>query len=111
MNLAKGVISRPWTNSDHMPFMLAGIPVLSLQATLDPEMLSSYHNAADTFDKVNIKYLSEASAVVSSLVFFVANSSDFEFQHKTAEETVKMLEKFGLDQKLKKQKEWPFSSN
>jgi hypothetical protein len=111
MNLTKGVISRPWTNSDHMPFMLAGIPVLSLQATLDPEMLSSYHNAADTFDKVNIKYLSEASAVVSSLVFSVANSSDFEFQHKTAEETAKMLKKFGLDQKLKKQKEWPFSSN
>jgi len=111
MNLAKGVISRPWTNSDHMPFMLAGIPVLSLQATLDPEMLSSYHNAADTFDKVNVKYLSEASAIVSSLVFVLANSSNFEFQHKSAEETAKMLEKFGLDEKLKKQKEWPFSVN
>jgi hypothetical protein len=71
-------------------------------------MLSSYHNAADTFDKVNIKYLSEAAAVVSSLVYFLANQSDFEFRHLTAEETADMLQKYGLDARLKQQKEWPF---
>lgn len=107
-DLSAGVISRPWTNSDHMPFLLKGIPTLSLQARLDEDMLASYHNTRDSFDKVNKKYLSEAAAVVSILIYELANRPDFQFPKKNEVEIISMLKSFGLDEKLKKQKEWPF---
>lgn len=110
-DLSAGVISRPWTNSDHMPFLLKGIPTLSLQARLDENMLASYHNTRDSFDKVNKKYLSEAAAVVSILIYELANRPDFQFSRKNEVEIISMLKSFGLDEKLKKQKEWPFPND
>jgi Zn-dependent M28 family amino/carboxypeptidase len=110
-DLKRGVISRPWTNSDHMPFMLQGIPTLSLTAHLDEDMGKYYHSAGDTFDKVNKKYLSEAAAVVAVLLTDLANEQSFSFPHKTAAQTAEMLKKFHLDEKLKRQKEWIFSKN
>jgi Iap family predicted aminopeptidase len=110
-NLEKGVISRPWTNSDHMPFMLAGIPTLSLQAHLDEEMVRYYHSAGDTFDKVNRKYLSDAAAVVSVLIQKLANERKFKFPHKSKDQVIEMLKNFKLDELLKHEKEWPFGSN
>ena len=74
-------------------------------------MVNSYHTAADTFDKVNKKYLSEAAAVVNCLLYTVSNQTEVEFSRKSPEETAEMLKKFGLDTRLKKQKEWPFSVN
>jgi Iap family predicted aminopeptidase len=109
-NLDKGVISRPWTNSDHMPFMLAGIPTLSLQAHLDDEMARYYHSAGDTFDKVNRKYLSEAAAVVSVVIQKLANDKAFKFPHKSEDQIIEMLKKFNLEEILKHEKEWPFGS-
>lgn len=110
-NLYQGVISRPWTNSDHMPFMFQGVPTLSLVAHLDPEMGRYYHSLGDTFDKVNIKYLSEAAAVVSILVYRLANDKKFNYSKKNPEQLKEMLKKFKLDDRLKRQKEWPFGSN
>jgi len=107
-NLTAGVANKPWTNSDHMPFLLAGIPVLSLQAMLDENMRNSYHNQRDSFDKVNKKYLSESAAVISILVHKLANRPDFQFRKRNENEMVEFLRTFGLDEKLKKQKEWPY---
>ena len=109
-NLPSGVANRPWTNSDHMPFMLAGIPVLSLQAKLDEAMLDSYHNQRDSFDKVNKKYLSESAAVISILVYELANRPDLQFHKRDKDEMAALFKSFGLDERLKKQKEWPYGN-
>jgi Iap family predicted aminopeptidase len=109
-NLPAGVANKPWTNSDHMPFMLAGIPVLSLQAKLDETMLDSYHNPQDSFDKVNKKYLSESAAVVSILVYELANRPELQFHKRDTAEMVALFKSFGLDERLKKQKEWPYGN-
>lgn len=109
-DLRKGAISRPWTNSDHMPFMLQGIPVITLQAHLDEEMGRYYHSAGDSFDKVNKKYLSEAAAVVSIMVRELANRRDFHFPSKNENQVVEILKKFHLDDRLKRQGEWIFQS-
>lgn len=110
-NLHEGVSSRPWTNSDHMPFMFRGIPIITLRAKLDENMLSSYHSQMDTFDKVNKKYLSEAAAVVSILAQKFANSEQFRFPRKTQQEMISLFKKYQLDERLKIQKEWPFQSD
>ncbi len=107
-NLDQGVISRPYTNSDHQPFMLAGIPTLSLRAHLDDDMVRYYHDYGDTFDKVNKQYLSEAAAVVTALIYRLANNQELKLRHYSENETISMLKNFKLDDRLKRQKEWPF---
>ena len=107
-DLSKGVVSFPYTNSDHVPFMLKGIPVFCLQAHLDDDMIKYYHDAGDTFDKVDKKYLSEASAVVSVVISELANNSELKIKNKTETETISVLKKYGLDKRLKRQHEWIF---
>ncbi|MGD9489164.1 MAG: M28 family peptidase [Calditrichaceae bacterium] len=104
--LKNGVISRPWTNSDHMPFLLKGIPVIGLQAHLDESMVKYYHSHGDSFDKVNKKYLSDAAAVVSILVKELANDSEIPLKRLTDTETANMLIKFDLYDRLERQGEW-----
>ncbi len=107
-DLTDGVTSRPWTNGDHMPFMLQGIPIITLNARLDENMSHTYHSQTDTFDKVNIKYLSDATAVMTILVQKLANRRDVAFSRKSREDMVNLFKKFGLEQKLKKQNQWPY---
>jgi len=109
-DLSDGVKSRPWTNSDNQPFMLHGIPTFGLMAHLDEESVKYYHSAGDSFDKVNKKYLSDAAAVVSVLVYELANNRELQFHRKSEDEVVEMLKTFHLDDRLKRQKEWPFGN-
>jgi hypothetical protein len=109
-DLSEGVTSRPWTNSDHMPFMLQGIPIITLNARLDEDIRHTYHSQSDTFDKVNGKYLSDAVAVMTLLVRKLVNTQQITFSRKSGEDMVKLFRKYGLDQKLKKQNLWPYQS-
>jgi Zn-dependent M28 family amino/carboxypeptidase len=107
-DMSRGVASRPWTNSDHQPFMLAGIPAITPLAHLPREMVETYHDFGDTFDLVNKRYLSEAAAVVAILVHELANNTGIPALRRTDEETRAWLIEHGLDERLKKQEEWPF---
>jgi Iap family predicted aminopeptidase len=108
LNMSKGVASRPWTNSDHMYFMFEGIPTFTLQAHLDKPMYEHYHDLADTFDKVNKEYLSEAAAAVGILAYELANADKSLFRKHTPEEISSMLKEHKLDERLKRQGEWVF---
>ncbi|MEJ2635334.1 MAG: M28 family peptidase [Calditrichia bacterium] len=109
-DLSRGVMNRPWTNSDNQPFMLEGIPTISLLGHLDDEMVKYYHTRADTYDKVNKEYLSDATAVVTVLLKELANDEQLPLKNKNSDEVVEMLKKYHLDKRLKHQKEWPFGN-
>ncbi len=106
-NLKDGVVSHPWTNSDHMHFIFEGIPSITTLGWMDESMYHHYHDFGDTFEKVNKKYISNSAGIVSILVFELANSS-FNFIRINREEVIELLKKNGLDKRLKKQKEWKF---
>ncbi len=108
LDLRESAVSVPGTNSDHEPFMLAGIPTFSINGRLDAEKVRYYHDLGDTFDKVNRKYLSEAAAVATILVNELANSTELKFARRTRKETADLLKKHKVDDRLKRQKEWPF---
>jgi Zn-dependent M28 family amino/carboxypeptidase len=110
-NLNAGVVNSPWTNSDHMPFMFAGVPTITLQAHLDETMHKYYHEAGDTFDKVNKKYLSEAAAVVTILTTELASNTTLDIKHRTDNEMIELFTKYGLDKRLKRQSEWIYSED
>jgi Zn-dependent M28 family amino/carboxypeptidase len=110
LHLSKGVINKPWTNSDHMPFMFSGIPIITLQAHLNDEMLESYHSQLDLFERVDKKYLSEAAAVVTILMYTLVNNREFNYQIREAGQMVNIFKKFGLENRLRKQNEWPYGA-
>jgi Iap family predicted aminopeptidase len=104
----KGVSSEPWINSDHSPMMMYGVPVFTFFGYLDKEMYWYYHDFADTFEKVNPRYLSDAAVIQGLFGLELANDKDFNFKRYTDKETAELLKKYKLDQKLKKQGEWKF---
>lgn len=106
--LTAGAANQPGTNSDHQAFMLKGIPTLSLQAHLDDDMGRYYHEKGDTFDKVSRRYLSDAAAVASVLVSELANQRTLKYERRSDTQTIELLKKHKLDDRLKKMKEWPF---
>lgn len=107
-DMSRGVINALWTNSDHQPFMLAGIPTITPLGHLDRETVTTYHDFGDTFDLVNKRYLSEASGVVSILAFELANRISVPVVRRTAAETAAYLRAGGLEQRLRRQGEWSF---
>lgn len=109
-DLKSGVISQPWTNSDHVPFLLQGIPCFTMMTHLDNEDVMFYHSGGDSFDKVRKKYLAEAAAVMSILAVELANQNEVAFKRLTAEQTKILLTKFKLDDRLKRQGEWIFDT-
>ena len=99
--------SVPWTNSDHQPFLVAGIPSISPYGSLEGSKARYYHDFADSFDKANGKGLCEAAAVVAVLVRELAGSG-LAFRRATKEEIIQLLRKHGVEERLKRQKEWPY---
>ncbi len=88
--------------------MLKGIPTLDMQAHLEDDMGRYYHEKGDTFDKVSKRYLSDAAAVASVLVSELANQRTLTFERRSDTQTIELLKKHKLDDRLKKMKEWPF---
>jgi Iap family predicted aminopeptidase len=105
-DLKQGVKSNPGTGSDHLHFMLAGIPTLFVSGHLDEIMYKYYHEAGDTWDKFNKKYLSQTVAVSSVLLHELANNSSLKHRNHTETEMVEMLKKFKMDEELKRSGEW-----
>jgi Iap family predicted aminopeptidase len=99
----------PWLGSDHVPFMLKGIPAFTPHSFLEEDRVRYYHDFGDTFDKVRKKSLADAAAVVSVLARDLANRPDLFPRHNTDAETAALFRKYNLDERLKRQKDWPFS--
>ncbi len=107
-DMSSGVINGIWTNSDHQPFMLAGIPTITPLGHLDRETVETYHDFGDTFELVNKRYLSETAGVVSVLAYELANRTSIPTLRRTPAETMDYLRKGNLEERLKRQGEWPF---
>jgi Zn-dependent M28 family amino/carboxypeptidase len=78
-------------NSDHTPFLLAGVPVLFLWPE-QAEYSIVHHLPADTFDKVNERNLNEDTAVVAATAYAIANSPTPFAPHLTSKQVENQLE-------------------
>jgi Iap family predicted aminopeptidase len=105
-DLKDGVKSNPGLGSDHVHFMMAGIPTLYVSGQLDEIMYKYYHEYADTWDKINKKYISQAVAVSTIMIYELANSVDMNHRNYSEKEMIDMLKSNKLDEPLKKSGEW-----
>ncbi len=109
-DLKWGVSNHAWTNSDHMPFMLGGVPTFNLMTEIEGDGAKYYHDFGDTFEKVNRKHLSEAAALMSILTIEMAARPTLPLRRRSEAQTIDMLRAAKLDVRLKKQGEWPFDA-
>lgn len=104
----KGIVNQPYLNTDHMYFMINGIPCINPITYIDEFKTSYYHDYTDTFEKVNKRYLSDAAAIMSVILYELANRKDLENLKLSPERTKSMLQKYNLENQLKKQGDWNY---
>lgn len=102
----KGVVDNPWTNSDHIFFMLEGIPAFNVWGHLDEPQYDYYHDFGDTYDKQNKRYLADAAAVISVIIYELANSPKTPQARMTKQQTIEFMRKHNLEEQLKRQGWW-----
>lgn len=105
-NWSKGVVDNPWTNSDHIFFMLQGIPSFNVWGHLDKPQYHWYHDFSDTFDKQNKRYLADAAGIISVITYELANNPDVPVSRMNKEETIEFMKKHNLIEQLKRQGWW-----
>ncbi len=103
-----GIVSVPWTNSDHQPFLLQGIPSFTMVGHLEKESVFHYHDFGDSFDKADRRALIDAAAIVSVLSYTLANNTSIDYRVRSVEERKAMFQGTGMEKRLRRQKEWPF---
>jgi Iap family predicted aminopeptidase len=107
---AKGVDNKPWLGSDHHPFILKGIPAITLNAPIKPEAVKFYHDFADTFDKVDRIDLAKSIGILTLLTYELANNETLELQQKTEKEVIELLRENKLEERMKRSNAWPFET-
>jgi hypothetical protein len=81
--------------SDHQPFLLAGVPTIYVQTSLPPETPLWYHNAADTFDKIELEAVRRTGAAVAAAVWGLADHPGRPLHFLGEAETQQLIQRLG----------------
>ncbi len=84
-------------HSDHQPFMLEGVPILSIHSNLDRSIYSCYHSDCDDFDLVNKDHITNTARFGTMMLYSVANAAVLPAKKMDSEKT----KQFMIDNKLK----------
>lgn len=93
--------NKPGLHSDHQPFMMEGLPIVSLSARLPHEAGRYYHTAGDTFDKVDLPSLCRAAAVAACTAWALAGLDGPPYPPKKPGEVAAMMREAGLEEALR----------
>ena len=91
-----------------MPFILTGIPSITLYAPIKEESSRFYHDFGDTFDKVDETTLSKSIAIISLLAYQLSNNHKLHLPRLNRDETIALLRKAKLENSLRESGYWPF---
>lgn len=84
-------------HSDHQPFMLEGVPILSMHSNLDPSIYACYHSDCDDFNLVNEDHLRNTARFGTMVLFGLANADKLPAAKMDSETT----KQFMIDNNLK----------
>jgi carboxypeptidase Q len=98
--------SRAGLHSDHQPFMLAGIPILSMQSNLDRSVYRCYHADCDDITLVNPDHIRNTTRFGTMALYSVANAATLPALVMSSEETRLFMVDKGLEENLKMQNDW-----
>ncbi len=92
--------NRSGLHSDHQPFMLEGVPILSVNSNLDPSIYGCYHSDCDDFDLVNEKHMTNTSRFGTMMLYVLANAETLPATKMDSETTKKFMIDNNLKEKL-----------
>ncbi|HWA34740.1 MAG TPA: M20/M25/M40 family metallo-hydrolase [Cyclobacteriaceae bacterium] len=84
-------------HSDHQPFMLEGVPILSMHSNLDRSIYRCYHSDCDDFNLVNEEHLVNTARFTTMALYALANAEKLPAQKMDSETT----KQFMIDNNLK----------
>ena len=92
--------------SDHQPFIMEGVPVVTVRSRQRPEAAGVSHTTADVRDVIDEEGIAASAAVSSALLWALANVQPFPFRHWSETETGEKLEALGVRDPLERAGEW-----
>lgn len=96
--------------SDHQPFMLEGVPIVSIGSRQRPEAAGVGHTTADTRDVIDERGIQRAAALAAALLWTLAQAPDLDvtidMAHWTEAQTGERLEALGVRDPLERAGEW-----
>ena len=98
--------NRAGLHSDHQPFMLEGIPIISLRSNLDRSIYRCYHADCDNFRLVNEDHIRNTTRFGSMILYHIANAEVLPAETLSSEETRSFMIAAGLRDNLKMQGDW-----
>ena len=98
--------SRAGLHSDHQPFMLAGVPIISVKSNLNPEIYKCYHADCDDFDLVDKEHITNTTRFATMMLYEIANADKLPAVKMNSEETRQFMIDNGLEENLKMQGDW-----
>ena len=78
-------------HSDHQPFMLQGIPILSMHANLDRSIYRCYHSDCDDFNLVNEEHLINTVRFGTMILYGLANADKLPARKMDSETTKRFM--------------------
>ena len=98
--------TRAGLHSDHQPFLLAGIPVVSMHSNLDRSIYRCYHADCDDFNLVNPDHIRNTTRFGTMTLYAIANAEKLPAAQMSSEETRQFMIEHKLEENLKMQGDW-----
>lgn len=92
--------NRSGLHSDHQPFMLEGVPILSVHSNLDRSIYGCYHSDCDDFNLVNEEHITNTSRFGTMMLYGLANAEVLPATKMDSETTKEFMIKNNLKEKL-----------
>jgi len=98
--------SRAGLHSDHQPFMLEGVPIVSLHSNMERSIYNCYHADCDDFGLVKKVDITNNVRFGTMILFSVANAEVLPFTRMDSEQTKSFMIENNLEEKLRIGGDW-----
>ncbi|MBX2965608.1 MAG: M20/M25/M40 family metallo-hydrolase [Cyclobacteriaceae bacterium] len=98
--------NRSGLHSDHQPFMLEGVPILSIIGNLDRSIYRCYHADCDDFDLVNKDHITNTARFGTMILFALANAKTLPANKMDSETTKQFMIDNNLEEPLRIAGDW-----
>ncbi len=93
-------------HSDHQPFMLEGIPILSVNSNLERSIYGCYHSDCDDFKLVDKEHITNTARFCTMMIYALADVDKLPATKMDSETTKEFMIKNNLKEKLILGNDW-----
>jgi hypothetical protein len=101
LGMRNAVVSDPWLESDHAPFMLSGIPSLAFEEKNNVFSRKTYHSNQDIISFVSEEEVKYSTKTIGIVLLELANATSLKKWRLNDDQVRKKLLEHRLNDKLK----------